>query len=225
MPEPADLVPWLIANDVIIFAIVGFIGQKWIERKLAERLADHQHKLSLLYNRASQVQNKEFDLLHDVWEHLNEAYGQAYDVLKLIQPMLMPRYTTDDQVKEYLRDSKISEAAISELFRHRKNDDHEWQVQVADLVLKRRIEVAQRHLDAFHNYYILNRIFISEDLLSVLQQIDTVLRNSLEHRRTCIDVGETAIAVDIWREFEATQPMVDRVEQLIRTRLRFDAAE
>lgn len=102
------------------YFIFRYLGSKWIENKFAKQLANHKHakdvdiqrlriEIDSLLSGALKLQEREFELLPEAWEKLDEAYGLTRWAMSPLQEFADVDRMTGDQLDEFLAKSELSE--------------------------------------------------------------------------------------------------------------------
>ena len=111
---------------VIGFVLFKYLGKKWIEKKFAEKLSDYTHlqnvelqqlrvEIDSLSSGALKLQDREFELLPEAWEKLDEAYGLTRWAMSPGQIYVNVGGMTDDRLEEYLAKTDFLETQKVEL--------------------------------------------------------------------------------------------------------------
>ena len=213
---------------VVAYAIFTFLGKKWIENKLAERLEVYKHKLdeelertrykiNSLFSRVSKIHEKEFEVLPEAWHKMHEALGRIAQLVSLVR--YYPDLNTMGQpaLREFLEKSRLHEFEKQELLEAKnKVLYYEDKIFWHDL---RDVEEAFRD---FHNYIIRNKIFLSLDLQEQFTKIDKILVSAIVQRKA----GQEANGREMWGKAyekinQEINPIMEVVEKLVQARLHY----
>ncbi|CAD7036179.1 hypothetical protein RHAB21_02492 [Pseudorhizobium halotolerans] len=123
-----SLLAFLSAAGLSIAAVVGaayglfrFLGERWINHKLTERLEAYRseqarelerlrHKINGVFDRTKRLHDREFEVLPDVWGKLVEAESWAQSYLSGFRQYPDLRKLSDDDLAEFLEGTRFSEA-------------------------------------------------------------------------------------------------------------------
>lgn len=221
----------------IAYVVFTFLGQKWIEAKFAERLEaykraqereleQYRHQVSILFSRVSKIHEKEIDVLPEMWQKLQVALGH---VAKITSPLQYgPNFLkmTDEEFNDFLEKSRLNELHRTDLSKTRTVDRNTLYTKTIfwyDLV------DAKSAVSEFHNFMLMNRIFLSQDLKHEFQEIDTLLSSTLTWREfgeQAKEIGGTWEAIsEGYKELDKeANRIVMQIEKLVQERLEFGRA-
>lgn len=113
-------------SSAISFAIFKFLGTAWLENKFKKNLEQLRHeqtkevqrlqmKIDSMLNGTLRLQEKEFEVLPDVWEKLDEACSLAESFVIPLQSYADVNGMSDEQLEEFLVEIKFSPVQIAEI--------------------------------------------------------------------------------------------------------------
>lgn len=222
---------------VIAYLVFQYLGQKWIETKFSERLEAfksaqerelecYRQQVSILLSRVTKIHEKEIEVLPKIWKRLQEALGYVSKITSPLQFSPDFKKMSDEQFSEFLKNKKLKDSDIEDLINTpvRDRNNKYWEV-----IFWYDLHEVKKRVYNFHNYYISNRIFLSQDLKKEFQKIDELLLSAINDR----EISELAKGSggswdlvhkgykDISKE---SGKIVARIEELVQKRLEFDKA-
>ncbi len=222
----------------IAYLIFRFLGQKWIEAKFAERLEAYKKEqekeleyyrsqVNILFSRVTKIHEKEIEVLPEIWQKLQFALGKMTRITDPVQlfPDFMKMNETD--FNTFIENEKLNDTHKSEFQRVEKPERLNYYKKIHFWYA---LEDTKKGVNDYHNYLILNRIFLSADLKKEFQEIDKLFSSILIDRET----GELTLSSNhpnyelIYETYlrltEKSKPIIHRIESLVQKRLEFDQA-
>jgi hypothetical protein len=198
------------------YGLFVFLGKKSIEHKFNESFEKYKSKLNALFSRISKIQEKEFEVLPEAWTLLVKAIG-AIDQLVGLRLIANLDGLNDAQIEEIINTLKTPE---SEKDRLRKATN---KTKVYDEIITRNnIGEARSAQAAFHNYIILNKIFLTEELHSNFDKIDKLLINAFVNVKMSEELKSQEQAIEAYRIVsDKIKPEINNIEKIIQNRLHY----
>lgn len=215
------------ATSVGIFRL---LGKSWLEHKFKEELERlkhlHQteveklrHEINSLYSRISKIHEKEFEVLPQSWNLLHHAYGQTFATISAFKQYPDLNRMSADELEEFLLTCRLRE---SQKARMREAQDKLKFYQSESLWFE--LSDAKKAHTEFHNYIILNSIFMTADLQKKFRDIDDAIGAVLIKH----EVGHQANDRDmIISSSKSTRTLTDQfhsIETAVQERLRYAEA-
>lgn len=205
-----------------------YLGKKWIENKFAQRLDVYKHQqnkelsrlrieIDSLLSGALKLQEREFELLPEAWEKLDEAYGLTRWAMSPGQISVNVGAMTNDQLDEYLATTDFLETQKTEL-RSSSNRDKTLQ----EVSYWNRLEKANRAVFNLDRFIARNGIFFPLELKQNFVSIVLIFRSSLISHE--VGHGEPTgrqMQREGWKKIEEeAEPLYKKIEEEIQVRLR-----
>ncbi len=210
---------------LVVILLFKYFGSKWLERKFAERLEDHKHKLenereklklkiNSLFNRATKIHEKEFEVLPIAWEKLD-------NLLDLIRKFILETHSIPDlnnkssqELEEFLSKQDFEEEEKQNV---RDNEDKNlW------FYHEKSKKVGNACLD-FQNYVTKKGIFLSPEIKNKFKEAEEIIREAWAIRSTAEASKERN--KHITKACVITQkkipPIMDTIEKMVQERLGF----
>jgi len=199
----------------ITFALLQFYGKKWLESQFLKKLEDHKGKIHSLFSRISKIHEKEFEVLPEAWRLLQQALG-------LVSALASP-------LKSYPDINHMNTAEFDKfLVTTRLNDlDKQALASASDrnLLFQKRIfwydlQDAHTATNAFHNYTILNKIFMTKELFDAFKVVDDLLMNTILEQEIGTEAEDRSMTLNFYkRTITQIEPLVVNIELLVQKRL------
>ena len=114
------------AVTAIAFGLFKVLGEKWLNAKFEERLAEYRHaqqkeieqlrfKINALMDRTTKLHQHEFDVLPEAWSRLNEAFAHTTALVSPLQSYPDLNRMRDDHLNEFLKKTTLEEWEKTEL--------------------------------------------------------------------------------------------------------------
>src|SRR5262249_38991523 len=114
------------ALSAIAFGLFRMLGEKWLDAKFEERLAEYKHaqqkeieqlrfRINALMDRTTKLHQYEFEVLPEAWGRLNEAFGHTGAVVSPVQSYPDLNRMSEEHVNEYLKKTPLEEWEKAEL--------------------------------------------------------------------------------------------------------------
>lgn len=170
---------------VITFLLFRFFGEKWLESKFAERLADYKHRhqqeleqlrfrINSMFDRRTKLHEKEFEVLPEMWSRLNDAYWFARSFTSPLQFLSDLNRMSEPEIDELLKSSPISEwqkkAVMKEADKTKYYDD---------AMFWHRLGECKKAARDFHVYRLKSGIFVPEPLRAKFSEIEEAIWDAI----------------------------------------------
>lgn len=223
---------WLAVTTGTAYLAFRFLGARWIENRFATRLEAHKHeqakeleelrhKINAAFSRVTKIHEKEFEVLPEAWNKLQDTLGRISAVTSLYQQYPDVNRMTTSELAEFVEQSDLSASEKEELL---KQGDKT--VYYQEKRFRHDLKNAKDSFWDFHNYSIRNRIFLTPDLFEQFQTIDDVMWQAIVLRESGQEDNGHQMWTDAYKKIkDEINPIRDEIERLIQTRLRYHEAE
>lgn len=214
----------------IAYLVFRFLGEKWIESKFAAQLeADrHEHakelqelkkKLNSELSRIVKLQDREFTVLTEAWDLLQDALGEVSVLVSLFRQYPEVSRLTPERLTEFLASSRLSEVHREEV---RTATDKNKRYQ--DLIFWYELHDAKNAWSKYRSYINKNSIFLRAELSDSFQQINGIMWDALVSREVGQEVNDVKFWVEASRKMrEQSEPLLNELRSKVRLLLRGEA--
>jgi hypothetical protein len=199
---------------VIAYLIFAFLGKKTLETWFAKRLRKFEYELNSLFNRATKIHEKEFEVLPEAWTKLDNLLDLARQFIRETHSIPDLNNKSSQELEVFLSKQNLNEDEKQNVRKH--NDKRRWYFHV------KSDRVGNACLD-FQDYITKNAIFLSSDLKSEFKKAEETIRTAWATRSTAEESKDRNKHI-----MEACQiiqkqmkPIVEKIEELVQKRLRF----
>jgi hypothetical protein len=102
----------------IAYAFFRFFGEKWLNARFEERLADYKHvqqqelerlrlKINTLMDRTTKLHQREFDVIPEAWSLLIRANATVHSFISPVQQTPDVSRMTEEHLEEFLKNSDL----------------------------------------------------------------------------------------------------------------------
>lgn len=183
----------------------------------AERL---KADLGRYADRAAKFHAREYEVLPEVWGLMNKAYGAAYSAISSFQQYADLNAMTGPKLEAWFNGSGLEEFQKDEIRNTADKND-----RYSKILTWKQIGEANKAVSEFHNYLILQGVFVEEEIAKKmtaagrLMQVALINRTMVERLNGHVAPGQT----DFWQkaieEIGPVENMVEEVKTLVRHRL------
>lgn len=215
---------------VIAWLIFSKLGDRWLEQRFATRLEQFKHEkaqeiervrhqISSVFSRISKIHEKEFEILPAAFLKLHLAYGkcsslgsafQQYPALNRMDPALFSEFVANCRLPEF-RKHELLEATDREDYYRR------WIFWVD-------FGQAQWMQNDFHNFVVMNRIFMTADLQQQFGEIDKLINSALIALECDRETPGSGLLGRAREELAKIEPLLGPLETAIQKRLHYAEA-
>ena len=199
----------------IAYMTFRFLGQKWIESKFAAQLEVERHehakelqelkkKLDSELSRIVKLQDREFTVLTEAWDLLQDALGQVGALVAFIRQYPDLSRLSPERLDEFLEGSRLTKVHQQEV---REAQDRNRHYQ--DLSFWYELHEARAAWLKYRSYINKNSIFLRPELSNTFERINGIMWDALVAR----EVGQEANDPKMW--IEASKKMRTEVEPLL----------
>ena len=232
----ADLITKIFLPTIMggsgAYAIFRFLGEKWIENKFAQRLEEVRHQQALELQRLKvkidsmlsgrlRLQEKEFEILPETWRRLSLAYSQTASLASPVQTLPNIDKMSKAELEEFLVNTELLETQKEKV----RNATQKAR-QFHDEIFWHHLGNAVNARQDFHNYILLNGIFLPPDMKEKFLKISldiATTNDGLEQSHELEDFRERR---KLWSELESEiNPIKRQIEEEIANRLRSHSSD
>ena len=212
MPQTiGDLLSTVFAIGVVptgvAWAFFRYLGQKWIENKFAAQLEAERHehakelqelkkKLDAQLSRINKLQDREFEVLRDAWDFLQDAEGHVSSLLSIMRSYSDLSKLSPERFEEFLAGSRLSAVHRQEV-----RDSSNRTEYYRDLIFWYDLHDAKQAYWKYRALITKNTIFLKPEVSALFEKIASALWDGLISR----EVGEESKDMKFW--VEASQKM------------------
>lgn len=215
-----EFVLQVVLTSLISSGFLLWLGRRWIESRFERSLKDYEYRINTLFSRVSKIHEKEFEVLPETWYKVHYALGSVADLTSPLQQYPDLNRMSEGQLREFLETSRLKESDKQTLFNsHDKNEF--YQERIFWYRLKDTKEAAQE----FHNYFILNRIFLTSDLRTQFEALDMLISDVMLSTEIGTQAHDHQMIAKASKKFRNERDaIVEEIMQHIQRRLRFERA-
>lgn len=213
-------------SAAVAFLLFKHLGKGWIDARFAERLEAFKHdqakelqrlkvEVESLLSGALKIQEREFTVLPEAWQKLNEAYSLTGWIVSPLQQYPDVGRMADDQLEEFLNSGELLESQ-----RRRVRESHDRDKTYQEAIFWHRLGRAKKAVGELQNYTVSHGLFLPPPLKQQFAEMRPILWESL----TSLEVGREAtdykMQTDAWTQLQAKgTPLHDAIEKSIERRL------
>jgi hypothetical protein len=189
---------------IIVSVLFTFLGKNWIENRFARSLETYKRRQEQELEHYKHEINALFNRITKIHEKEIEVLPAAWQKLqeahghlaRLIQPFRIEREV-----------SQMSEEQFGE-----------WQ---------REHDEITKHFIEFHNYLLYNSIFLSPDLYAEFRSADDLFNTALVKSQIAKQgLNATEFTLEVYGNiFEKTEPIKEKIRNLVQNRLHYQDAD
>lgn len=198
----------------IAYLIFIFLGKKTVETWFTKRLKKFEYDLNSLFNRATKIHEKEFEVLPQAWTKLDNLLDLVRKFIRETHSIPNLNNKSSQELEEFLSKQDLNEDEKQNVRNHK--DKNLWYFN------EKSEKVGDACLD-FQDYITKNAIFLSSDLKSKFKKAEEKIRTAWATRNTAEESkdrnkGITEACQIIQKDIK---PIVEKIEELVQKRLRF----
>lgn len=213
------------------WAAVKFVPQQWLQHRFnrqleqqrnehAQQLEEARHRLSVLQKRLSTLHEKEFEVLSDAWEKLNEALGRVARLVSSFQSFPDLERMDEPEFEAFVAGSKFEPFDKAELLGKLQNDRNAFYQQ---RIVRYWIRDARTACAELHRSVQRNSIFLEPRIRDLFRKIDDLAWRTLISK----EIGEEAHDRKLWLEAgerlnTEIMPLKDEIERQVQNRLGYE---
>ena len=219
----------IIAGAVgVAYALFRYFGKKWLDNLFEEKSLALQHQQELqmeqyrfeinsLFNRIIKVHEKEFEVLPLMWFKLQEALGKVMNLTSPFQQYPDLTHMNQEELEESLDSVDFSPSQMRKIIEAKDKNQ-----TFIELYFWVRFSEVQQSVNDFHNYLVLNKIFLNKALFENFSTVDKSLMKALQERELSERYGEKIRPSQTFTKLkEEVTPLVEELESQIQERLHY----
>ncbi|EMJ85366.1 hypothetical protein [Leptospira meyeri] len=203
------------ASLLVCFLVIKYLAKKIIENQFERSLENYRHKISLDFDRIQKINQKEFEVLPEIWNLINNFRLTCFFYLtKRILTEDINKFLEVD-LELFLKSIPITES--QKLYIRNSNNKNNAYLQI---VQHTGTESLHREYEKLKVYYRFNKIFLTNKISSLVSELDkfyfetTIIYPTLINDQTAREAFSS--------DFEKTsRKYIDQIYPEIKTRLKF----
>ena len=211
----------------IAWVFFRYLGQKWLENKFATQLEleRHEHakelqelkrRLDAQLSRINKLQDREFEVLRDAWDYLQDAEEHVSSLLSVMRSYPDLTKLSAERFEEFLAGSRLSGVHRQEVHDAANRSEH-----YRNLIFWYDLHDAKQAYLKYRTLVTKNEIFMRSEVSDLCQRIATVLWDGLISR----EIGEETKDIKFWVEASREMrgkvgPLIDELRATVRAALR-----
>ena len=213
---------------VVAYLLFQWLGKTWIENKFAAKLKDleHDHAVAVARLRvevesmlggALKIQERDFKVLPETWEKLDEAYGLVRWLVSPMQQHVNVRQLNEVQLDELLASQPWTESQKQDV---RIADRRDRQKVHDDIEFWYRLDRVKRAVGAYQRNVAANAIFYPASLKTKLREMETHLSKAITAKEVGKEAEDYKLQGEGWTKLSEEAPRLrEAIESEIRERL------
>lgn len=239
---------WIaLGGNAAFLAVAAFLGRaiirQWLDKNLegykqqlhhasqaeleqlrsrnAEQLEHSRHRLETLLRQTSKLHEKEFAVLADIWEKLNEALGHVARLVSAVQQYPDLDRMEDDRFESFVGGSQLDETDRASLRRIRRGDRND---AYQERIVWYRLRDAKNACTGLHREIQRNSIFLEPSIRSRFLRIDQLAWDALISREIGHEAGDQKFWLEAGTKLnKEIAPLKTEIESLVQKRLGYDS--
>ena len=216
----------------IAWGIFSKFGDRWLEQRFATRLEQFRHEkaqeierlrhqIAAAFSRISKIHDKEFEVLPAAFLKLHQAYGSCTGLTSAWQQYPDLDRMNDILFAEFMQMSRLPTFRNDELRLLRPGDRNEYYRRWIFWV---EFAEAKRAQGEFHNYLVMNRIFMTQSLRDQFGEIDRLMNSALISLEIDWQGPGTVLLDKARKDIADIGPLMAPFETAIQERLHYQEA-
>ncbi len=217
------------SSAAIAYALFRWLGAKWLDQHFNKRLEEMKHEqqielerlkheINSLFSRVSKIHEKEFEVLPQAWNLLQQAHGAVFGVASPLKQYPEFSKMSEQQFEEFVGASRLAEYQKTEL---RASTDrlkyYQQKIIWVDLGEARKAQIA------LNNYLAVNSIFMTEELRQQFKKINQAL-DSVIIGQEIGNQGHSEMLRASSKTLGEISGMFNEIESAVQKRLRYEEA-
>lgn len=227
-----ELIAYGGGSAVVAYLLFQYLGKTWIENKFAQRLDQLKHQQALelqrlrveidsLLSGALKLQDREFQILPEAWQKLDEAHGLVSWLVSPMQEYPDLDRMSQAQLEEFLAATEFTETQKDEL-RSSRNKLNIYQ----DIDFWYRLHKVKAAFSDLQKFVARNGIFFPSGLKEKFTKISEMLWSALVSKEVGHEANDHKMQREGWKEIkENVEPLYKSIEADIQARLQSHGRE
>jgi len=204
---------------VVTGLALSWFGKKIVERQIEKSAEKAKYKIEAEFDRISKIQGHEFTILPEIWNKLLNALGGLDYITNPVKEFPDIQRMNSEELSEYLKSKDWPDHIKKEIIE--SSDRNKAYIL---WTMKKSINDTEKLCSDFHNYYLINKIFLTEEMDVCLDKIDSLGLDSLAKIKVAIHENGTD-----WNMLKDARKIVNqdlesekkKLAKLIQNRLHF----
>lgn len=168
-----------------------------------------EHENWVLNKLSSKVTSSNLEIITELWDDLNVVHGKIYKAIVAYRSYVVPR-----NEKEFTT-SPLPEFQKEELLEEIQSKD--FQKKYTRAIDKFDIDEANKYHIYFHNKFINKKIFLSFELITVLDNLNRCFYDTIKDAYASFESQYFEGRSTMWETYcQKAQPVINKIEILIR---------
>jgi hypothetical protein len=201
-------------------ATVSFAPMKLFEHSLGKALENHRSQIQKRIDRVLKIQNREFEMLPEIWFGIVNTDTLIYKVMKVVQTQPDAEAMSDLEAAEFALANGISESRMK-----RVRDSSDKNATMTRIIFETKLRDAGMALSELDKAYNSARILLGPDLDNELSKLTSLFIECMTILSVAI-YGQERIHYDSVNQaaevHKEANPHIDRIRELIKDRLGFE---
>ena len=215
-------------SAAVAYLLFQHLGKGWIDARFAERLEAFKHEQAKELQRmkievesvlsgALKLQEREFTVLPDAWQTLDEAYSLTGWVVAPMQQYPGVGKMDDDELEEFLKGSDLYE---SQKLRVRAANQRERDKVYQSQIFWHRIGKAKSAVSNLQTYVASHGLFLPPSLKAQFSEMLPILWGALTSKEVGHEAEDWKLQSKGWEELQTKgKPLHAAIESAIEIRL------
>lgn len=211
---------------VMAYLTFQYLGKTWIENKFAQRLDQLKHQRAIEVQRLRveidsmlsgvlKLQEREFQVLPEAWQKLDEAHGLASWLVSPIQEYANVDLMNQRQLEEFLAKTELSETQKDEV-RSAIQKGEAYQ----KIVFRHRFQKVKEAFAELQNFVARNGIFFPSELKDKFTRIAEMIWSALVSKEVVHEARDYKMQGEGWKKIkDEAEPLYKSIEADIQARL------
>ena len=211
---------------VIAYLLFQYLGKTWIENKFAQHLDRLRHQQALeiqklrveiesMLSGAIKLQEKEFQVLPEAWEKLDESHGLVAWLVSPLQKYAAVGKMTPPQLDEFLERCEFTESQKNDI-RNSPDKDAKYR----EITFWHRLHKTKKAFGDLQSFIARNGIFLHPELKEKFSTISKMLWSAVVSKEVGHEAQDWNIQTEGWKKIEKeAEPLYKSIEADIQARL------
>lgn len=220
------LILYFSGSTAVAYTAFHWLGAKWIENKFSRTLDNLRHQQAIEVQRLRieidsllsgrlKIQEREFLVLPEVWEKLNEAYSLVSWLVSPIQEYANISAMTADQLEEFLSETDL-QSTEKQAIRNASDKSKRYQ----EIIFWHRLHTVKSGIQKLQQCIAKNGIFFPPELEEKLDKLSDHLWSAVTGKEIGREAQDPSMEIDSWRETkEQTKKVYEETKSYIQHRL------
>lgn len=215
----------------IAYWLFHVLGKGWLDshfqRDLETLKAEHQREaerfkadLGRYADRAAKFHEREYEVLPEVWGKMNKAFGAIYYVIASLQEREDLSGMTETELDSWLERSDLDVVQKSKI-----KESLDKNKEYGRILTWSQINDADKALIDFNNYFIMQDIFIDENIAVQISESAKIMRSALISRKMAermngiLSHGQTDFWSKSLEDIQSVEKIMKNIKILVKQRL------